>query len=1362
MIRNEERRCVAAAPGGRSTCAGATRGRPRGAAATVLAAILVTAWLLGGSRADAQHVHGKEPNTGGAMSLESEDPAVALQRLHVQDGYEVTLWASELDFELYNPVALAFDAKGRLWVSTMPSYPQRVPDEAPNDKILILEDTNHDGKADKSTTFIDGLHLPTGFELGDGGAYISAQPDILFAKDTDGDDVADVRETILHGFGTEDSHHAIHAFTWGPDGGLYFQEGTFHHSQVETPYGPVRLVDAGVFRYEPWRSHLEVFVSYPFANPWGHVFDRWGQNFIADASGGSNYFGTAITGNANYPEKRKGMRVFTSVVRPTAGCEIVSSRQFPEEAQGNFLVNNVITFQGVKQHRITEEGSGFVSEEMPPLLYSDDMNFRPVHLKFGPDGALYIVDWFNPLIGHMQYSLRDPRRDHMHGRIWRVAYKGRPLLTPPAIDGQPLPALLELLKTYEDRTRYRTRIEIRSKFSPEEVERETAQWVAGLDKSDPQYEHNLLEALWVYQTCGLYNPELLDRVLHSTEPRARAGAVRVLRFWREQMDKPLDVLERLVNDDHPRVRLEALLALSYFPDAHAGELAVQALQHPMDYYLDYVLGETITTLQPVWKPALFDGRFTTANLPQAQAYLLDRVSTSELAALPGNEPIFRALLRRKGISDEIRAKALAGLASATGEVPVKELVDMIKEADARQPWADPALIRDLGRLLAQQTPKALSAEEDALQELAAFGRNPASRETAYAALLVSIGPDQVRGMANADAARWLDIVRAIPALPDAKLRDALRADAAQFLGELDPSTLCPPPAAQFVRIELPGNSRTLTLAEVEVLQGGANVARDRTATQSSTYQTAEASQAIDGNTDEIFAGGGQSHTEEESNPWFQIDLGHRESIDAVRVWNRREGRLGEGLKGYTLKLVEDGRVVFARENLPAPDRDATIDVRGGHRSDLRRAAISAIASMEAKPAERFELLAGLIARGEEAEAAAAGLAKMPGPDWSQQKAVDFVESLMAYVKTVPTDRLSSEGVQAVFALGDRMAGALQAPKGPELRAALGNLGVRVISIRPLPHLMIFEQREVTVEAGQAVEIVFENIDIMPHNLVITQPGKMEAVGRAAEAGQKDEEMIARQFVPKSADVLHATKLLNPGETQRLAFIAPSQPGDYPFVCTYPGHWITMNGVMHVVEKLDPAMLAALPKFTPSATPAAVRKFIKFWTLDDLKPTLEHVDAGRSFERGHELFSIGGCVRCHKFGGEGIDVGPDLTKVREKYNPLGVLEHIVDPSLLVEDPFKAFLVQTKKDFYSGPLVSQDDESVRLRANPLDFTEVTEIPRADIVSFELSPLSTMPSDLLITFNQDEILDLIAYLLSGGDASAPAFENLSGRRR
>ncbi len=260
----------------------------------------------------------------------------AKKKFTLADGYEINCFASEEDFpELANPTQMAIDARGRVWVTVMPSYPQYKPGRELDDKVLILEDTDDDGKADKCTTFVGGLHLPTGIELGDGGAYVAAQPNLLFLKDTDGDDRADVQRTMLHGFDSADSHHSISAFTWGMGGDLYFQEGTFHHSQVETPWGPTRVKNAAVFRYEPVSEKLDVFVSYGFANPWGHIFDRWGQDFVADASGGANYFAAAFSGHVDYPRKHSGMQQFlTKQYRPTSGCEFVSSRQFPGRSAG--------------------------------------------------------------------------------------------------------------------------------------------------------------------------------------------------------------------------------------------------------------------------------------------------------------------------------------------------------------------------------------------------------------------------------------------------------------------------------------------------------------------------------------------------------------------------------------------------------------------------------------------------------------------------------------------------------------------------------------------------------------------------------------------------------------------------------------------------------------------------------------------------------------------------------------------------------------------------------------------------------------------------------------------------------------------
>src|SRR5258708_4871199 len=450
----------------------------------------------------------------------------------------------------------------------MPTYPQYVPGSPPNDKILILEDTDGDGTADKCTVFADGLYLPTGFEFGDGGVYVAAQPNMMFLKDSKGGDHADTREVILHGFGTGDSHHAMHAFVWSPEGALHFQEGIFHRTNCETPWGVVRQRDAGIYRFQPRSHKLEVYVSYNFANPWGHVFDKWGFNFIADASGGSNYNAVTMTGHVPFPAQHPGMKVFTSVVRPTCGCELVSSRHFPDAVQGNFLVNNNIGFQGIKQHQPFEEGSGFASKELEPMLFATDRNFRPVGIKCGPDGALYIVDWYNPLIGHMQFSLRDPNRDHYHGRIWRITAKNRPLVKPAKIAGEPIPKLLDLLKEYENNTRYRVRTELRERDA-KQVAAELQKWMANLNEDDTDHEHHLLEALWVHEGVNIANQDLLVRLLRGKDYHVRAAATRQLRYTGANV---LALLEEQINDVHPRVRLEAIVALSDAQDRKSTRL----------------------------------------------------------------------------------------------------------------------------------------------------------------------------------------------------------------------------------------------------------------------------------------------------------------------------------------------------------------------------------------------------------------------------------------------------------------------------------------------------------------------------------------------------------------------------------------------------------------------------------------------------------------------------------------------------------------------------------------------------------------------------------------------------------------------
>ena len=537
-------------------------------------------------------------------TVEKKQPSTKQFRL--PKGFEINLFASEQRFPIANAMSLTFDPKGRLWVATMPSYPHYYPGSPPDDKLIILEDTDSDGIADKHTVFADKLYLPTGFELGDGGVYVAAEPYLMFLQDVDGDDVADLREIVLHGFGTEDSHHAISAFTWGQDGALYFHEGVFLNSQVETPYGPVRLTDGSTFRYEPRTQKVDPYISYRYHNPWGNVFTRWGTHLIGDASDGKNYYAPPMTGAIKYPLKHSQIEQFpTSRVRPTAGIEIISSRHFPDHMQGNFLVNNNIGFQGTKQHKVMEKGSGLTAVEVTDMLQSSDENFRPVDLQFGPDGALYIVDWFNPLIGHMQFSLRDPRRDHSHGRIWRITYRHKPLLKPQDLTRQDLPQLLENLKAPEDRIRYRTRIQLRE-FPAKDVVLAVTNWMNKLDQNDQNHELHRLEALWVYQQFDTVNIDLLKQVLQSKDFRARAAATRVLFYWRDRIDNVFDLLKLSAGDPSPRVRLEASVALSYYSSMDAVNTLLDMLRQPTDYYLSYAIDEAVKHLKPIWREKLIE------------------------------------------------------------------------------------------------------------------------------------------------------------------------------------------------------------------------------------------------------------------------------------------------------------------------------------------------------------------------------------------------------------------------------------------------------------------------------------------------------------------------------------------------------------------------------------------------------------------------------------------------------------------------------------------------------------------------------------------------------------------------------------
>jgi azurin/lysophospholipase L1-like esterase/glucose/arabinose dehydrogenase len=467
-----------------------------------------------------------------------------IEKMTLEAGMYANLFASEDMFpELVNPVQLGVDTRGRLWVATWATYPKWEPTKEMDDRLLILSDDNGDGVADQATTFAY-VHNPTGFEFWNGGVIVASVPDILFLKDTDGDDVADVRVRLLGGLGSADTHHSANNFVYGPDGFIYYQRGVFNVSNVETPWSTNQESGiSGMYRFNP-RTHEFSFHAVNNPNPHGISFDYWGYHYATDATGGTAYQ-VKPEGDGGFGMRR----LLQHTVRPVPSSGILSSAHFPAKNQGNFLILNSIAFLGIKQYTLAfDTDAGDVNgTETGDLLVSDDPNFRPTDFEIGDDGALYVADWANAIIGHMQHNVRDPSRDHEHGRIYRITVPGRPLSEHVPIDGRPIPELLAALESPVNGIRKRARIELSERDSAEVVAA-TEEWLQQFDPTSEADAHHVLEGLWVHQQHNVVNRDLLNLVLYSPVPHARIAAARVEQLWDYNAAEPFDFTAALVDD----------------------------------------------------------------------------------------------------------------------------------------------------------------------------------------------------------------------------------------------------------------------------------------------------------------------------------------------------------------------------------------------------------------------------------------------------------------------------------------------------------------------------------------------------------------------------------------------------------------------------------------------------------------------------------------------------------------------------------------------------------------------------------------------------------------------------------------------
>jgi putative heme-binding domain-containing protein len=345
-------------------------------------------------------------------------------------------------------------------------------------------------------------------------------------------------------------------------------------------------------------------------------------------------------------------------------------------------------------------------------------------------------------------------------------------------------------------------------------------------------------------------------------------------------------------------------------------------------------------------------------------------------------------------------------------------------------------------------------------------------------------------------------------------------------------------------------------------------------------------------------------------------------------------------------------------------------------------------------------------------------------------------------------------------LADNLASLLPLEAAREIRKELGELGVRVIRVGTLPDQMLFDKDRIVVRAGKPVEIIFENIDLMPHNLVVIQPGSLEEIGNLGESTATQPGALERHYVPKSSKILFASRLLPPRDVQKLSFTAPTQPGVYPYVCTYPGHWRRMYGALYVVADLDEYLANPEAYLTKNPLPIA-DELLKFtrprteWKFDDLASSVGKME-GRSFSNGKQLFQVGSCVSCHKLNGVGTEFGPDLTKLDPKLKNTDILKDILEPSFRINEKYQTYKFETLAGrFHEGVILEETKEAVKIIENPLLKSEPLVLKVSDIASRRKLPTSIMPKGLLDKMTREEILDLLAYVISRGDVRHPLFQ-------
>lgn len=715
-------------------------------------------------------------------------PAAAAKAMTLPEGFQATLFAGEPDVQ--QPIAMAIDDRGRLWVAEAYSYPIKVKPEEARDRILIFEDTDGDGHFDSRKVFLDKLNLVSGLELGFGGVYIGAAPEFLFVPDADGDDVPDgPPQVLLDGWGSQDTHETLNAFIWGPDGWLYGCHGVFTHSRVGKPGTPDdrRIpINAGIWRYHPVRHQFEVFAE-GTSNPWGVDFNDRGQAFLTACviphlfhviqnaryhrQAGSHFnpytyddiktiakhrhwIGASPHAGNNRSDNSGGGHAHS-------GAMIYLGGKWPAKYRDQIFMNNIHGAR-LNQDQLAPAGSGYVGDRAPDFLLSNDAWSQLLYFTYGPDGDIYLIDWYDRQQCHRREI---DVHDRSNGRIFRVTY-GKP--TPVKVDLKKLSdlELAELTLNANDwYVRHARRIlqeRAATKAGIAAEARARLEQIAGTHADDTRR----LRALWALHVAGGIEEKLLLEKMRDASPYVRGWCVQLACEQGARMFPTWSMGELATSDPSPVVRLYIASALpKYDPDTRLEFLSL-LLAHAEDSgdhnlpLMYWYAAESLAAYDPKSAADLL----TDCRIELVRNFLVRRIAQN------GTGEALDGLVRRLP-ADDAGASAflremIVGL-QGTRRVPMPEAWASVYPRLAKS--AD-AGIRDAAESLALTfgDPLVVAALEQTLEDKNA---EPKRRQAALAALVKA----QVKGL--------------VPKLIGLFADDVMRGQALRSLAAFDDATI---------------------------------------------------------------------------------------------------------------------------------------------------------------------------------------------------------------------------------------------------------------------------------------------------------------------------------------------------------------------------------------------------------------------------------------------------------------------------------------------------------------------------------------------------------------------------------------------